>query len=393
MRVQLKEHQKVAVKWIQEHGYQCMLCDDMGLGKTATALSGIAEWLDMGRYLIVCPASLKLNWCHEIKMWLNIDTVPDNMTDYPIAVTNYERLGAYKDIIKEQNFIGAIFDESHYLKNPNSTRTKLAIELCRYIAFVMLLSGTPMVSGPADLAPQLDVLRLLPDFGGYMKFYRRYCNPVQTPYGWDFTGASHIAELHKKLKKFMIRRTKEECGINLPPKQIIDIPVTNCIQPYAHTLQDMELQQQVVNDVKYPYAVDFINNLLLSGKRPVVFVHHKNLMKDLMDKYGNIAVNIYGGQTAEERECAVRRFQNEEVALIFCSLQASATGITLTSSDTAVFLEYLWSPSISKQAQDRIHRISQTRPVTIYNLYCPGSIESQKEIRSYIKELDMEGVL
>lgn len=250
-----------------------------------------------------------------------------------------------------------------------------------------------MLSGPADLASQLDELRLLPDFGGYKKFYHRYCDPVKTPYGWDFTGASHTAELHKKLKKFMIRRTKEECGINLPPKQIIDIPIVECAQPYASTLQDMELQQQEVNDIKYPYAIDFINNLLQNGKRPVVFVHHKNLMKDLMNKYRNIAVNIYGGQTAEERECAVRRFQNEEVALIFCSLQASATGITLTSSDTAVFLEYLWSPSISKQAQDRIHCISQTRPVTIYNLYYPGSIESQKEIRSYVKELDMEGVL
>ena len=191
----------------------------------------------------------------------------------------------------------------------------------------------------------------------------------------------------------MIRRTKKECGINLPPKQIIDVPIVECTQPYASTLQDMELQQQEVNNIKYPYAIDFISNLLQNGKRPVVFVHHKKLMKDLMNKYRDIAVNIYGGQTAEERECSVRMFQNREVPLIFCSLQASATGITLTSSDTAVFLEYLWSPSISKQAQDRIHRISQTKPVTIYNLYCPKSIESQKEIRSYVKELDMEGVL
>ena len=116
----------------------------------------------------------------------------------------------------------------------------------------------------------------------------------------------------------MIRRTKEECGINLPPKQIIDIPIVECAQPYASTLQDMELQQQEVNNIKYPYAIDFINNLLQNGKRPVVFVHHKNLMKDLMDKYRNIAVNIYGGQTAEERECL--RSADTLLSSVFVSL-------------------------------------------------------------------------
>ena len=90
---------------------------------------------------------------------------------------------------------------------------------------------------------------------------------------------------------------------------------------------------------------------------------------------------------------AIDAFQDEDVPLIFCSLQASATGITLTSSDTAVFLEYLWSPAVSQQAQDRIHRLSQTKPVTIYNLYCPKSIEMQKGMRSYAKELDMKGIL
>lgn len=56
-------------------------------------------------------------------------------------------------------------------------------------------------------------------------------------------------------------------------------------------------------------------------------------------------------------------------------------------------MEYLWSPSVSKQAQDRVHRISQTRDVTIYNLYCPKPIEEQQGMRSFIKELDMRGVL
>lgn len=105
------------------------------------------------------------------------------------------------------------------------------------------------------------------------------------------------------------------------------------------------------------------------------------------------SVQIYGGQSVEDRNDAVEKFQNGEVPIILCSLQASATGLTLTSSRVAVFMEYLWSPSVSKQAQDRVHRISQTRDVTIYNLYCPQSIEEQQGMRSFVKELDMKGVL
>lgn len=76
-----------------------------------------------------------------------------------------------------------------------------------------------MVSGPCDLAPLLDILGLLPLFGGYEGFYKRYCNPIWNGYGWDYTGSSNKDELKEKLKKYMIRRTKKECGIKLPQKR------------------------------------------------------------------------------------------------------------------------------------------------------------------------------
>lgn len=250
-----------------------------------------------------------------------------------------------------------------------------------------------MVSGPCDLAPLLDILGLLPLFGGYEGFYKRYCNPIWNGYGWDYTGSSNKDELKEKLKKYMIRRTKKECGIKLPQKKIVDVPVVEYKQSFAESLQEIEEQTQVVNRLKYPYAIKFIDGLLAKGKRPVVFVHHRDLMRKLTKHYGKKAVKITGGQSMENRQKAIDAFQDEDIPLIFCSLQASATGITLTSSDTAVFLEYLWSPAVSQQAQDRIHRLSQTKPVTIYNLYCPKSIEMQKGMRSYAKELDMKGIL
>lgn len=391
--MELKLYQQEAVNILKD-SYQMILADEMGLGKTATALKSFEDMLKEGRrLLVVCPASLKLNWCREIKLWLGYDVEPDKLMKGYVSVTNYERLKEAAKWSKLGVFSAVIFDEAHYLKNPESKRHYWAKVCAGYMQKRFLLTGTPMVSGPCDIAALLDVLGLLPLLGGYQKFYKRFCDPVWTGYGWDYSGSSNQEELHNFLKKYMIRRTKKECGIKLPRKTIVDVPMVECQQPYAETFKAIEMQQRRVNNLKFPYAVSFLDKLVLEGKRPVVFVHHRELMDKLIKKYKDKAVNIYGGQNMYQREEAVRRFQNEEIPLIICSLQASATGITLTSSDTAVFLEYLWSPAVSKQAQDRIHRLSQTKPVTIYNLYCPGSIELQKELRSYAKELDMKGIL
>ena len=393
--MQLKPYQQVAADRISK-SYQLILADEMGLGKTAELLRGL--WPTFVSYrtrkiLVVCPASLKWNWVREIKQWFGpFIAKPDDMR-LRIVVTNYERLKNYVDYARKGLFGTVVFDEAHYLKNPKSQRFYYANVIATYAEKRFLLTGTPMVSGPCDLAPLLDILGLLPLFGGYEGFYKRYCNPIWNGYGWDYSGSSNKDELKEKLKKYMIRRTKKECGIKLPPKKIVDVPVVECKQSFAESLQEIEEQTQVVNRLKFPYSIKFIDDLLAKGKRPVVFVHHRDLMRKLAKHYGKKAVKITGGQSMENRQKAIDAFQDEDVPLIFCSLQASATGITLTSSDTAVFLEYLWSPAVSQQAQDRIHRLSQTKPVTIYNLYCPKSIETQKGMRSYAKELDMKGIL
>ena len=389
--MELKPHQIEAVQRIKDE-YQVLLCDDMGLGKTATALKGIEDRLKEGRYLVVCPASLKLNWCHEIAVWLDTQIEPDNFFDYPIAVTNYERLKSNFLAIRKAGFIGVIFDEAHYMKNNESDRGFYGIKIGWMFPYRMLLTGTPMLSGPKDLAPLLDCMGLINEFGGYTDFYKRYCIKVNNGYGIGYDGSKHVRELNNRLKKWMIRRTKKEVGLELPPKQIIRIPVCKLSQPYASTFHEMEESQRIVNITKMPYALDFLNNLLEQGKRPVVFVHHRDVMNELRSVYGK-AGYIVGGQSPRSRDKHVADFQQGKTDMIICSLQASSVGITLTSSDTAVFLEYLWSPSVHDQARDRIHRITQKKPVTIYELYCAGSIEDQKDYNAFCKQLDMRDIL
>lgn len=389
---ELKDYQRAGVEFIKDN-YQILLADEMGLGKTATALKGIEDRLQEERQLVVCPASLKYNWCEEIKIWLGLDVEPDNLTDFPIAVTNYERLKDSFAEIKAQHFGGVIFDEAHYMKNKDSIRSIYGRKVGWMYPYVLLLTGTPMVSGPVDLAPLLDCLGLIDEFGGYFKFYQRYCDPLKTRYGWDYSGSSYKSELKRKLKPFLLRRTKKEVGIKLPPKNIVKVPVCRLNQDFASDFSTMERNQRFVNEVKLSFALGFLDNLLMQGKRPVVFVHHRDLMEELMDRYKDIAVNVVGGQSMDKRNKNVHDFQNLKKNMIVCSLQASAVGLTLTSSDTAVFLEYLWSPSVLQQAMDRVHRITQGNPVTIYELYCKGSIEDQKDFTSFCKEVEMRGIL
>lgn len=189
--MELKPYQQGAVNILKD-SYQMILADEMGLGKTATALKSFEDMLRMGRrLLVVCPASLKLNWCREIKLWLGYDVEPDKLMKGYVSVTNYERLKEAAKWSKLGVFSAVIFDEAHYLKNPESKRHYWAKVCAGYMQKRFLLTGTPMVSGPCDIAALLDALGLLPLLGGYQKFYKRYCDPTWNGYGWDYSGSSN----------------------------------------------------------------------------------------------------------------------------------------------------------------------------------------------------------
>lgn len=408
-QIELKEYQIEGVKFLQSH-WECILADEMGLGKTVTTLMAIKDWVEEQRklqkpkrVLIITPASLQWSWIREIKKWYGEEEYKHL---YPksewngICLDTYENMKNWaikrkgkKNLSEWWNTDIVIFDEAHYLKNPNSQRHFWAKEIAKTCTRIYLLTGTPMSSGPKDIASLLDVMWQLDSFGGYKTFYKRYCDPFYNGFGYDYSGASNQGELHKRLKSYLLRRTKKSVGLKLPPKTVKNICVGSMEQEYASTFEEMEDYSRMVIREKLPLAIEFINNLVSNGKRPVVFVHHKILLENLRQKYKNKCVAIYGGQDRDKRQESIDKFQAGDVPIIICSLMASAVGLTLTSSDTAVFLEYLWSPDISKQAEDRIHRLSQTKPCTIYNLYMNYSIEQQKLLTIYAKQLRMEGIL
>lgn len=387
--MKLLPHQVEGVRRILSHSSSFM-CDDMGLGKTATVITAV---LQRGAFpiLVVCPAAIKENWKREFKTWGNVEAYVDTI-NAPICIINYERMEKVRYIIKDYGFKQVIFDESHLLKTEKAKRSIIAKEWARLIPFKVLITGTPMLNRPLELLNQLDILNRLDEVGGRDNFLNRFCGKRKGYGGYDYKGFSHLDHLEKLMDKIWIRRVKADLSHKLPKKNIIKVPICRLLQPPPSSLIEIERLDRVVVEVKLPLIYDFIDRLLATGEKVVVFVHHHKIGDALMARYPN-ASQIVGGQNKKERQANIDAFQLGDKQLIVCSLLASAVGLTLTSARLAVFLEYPWSPSLLSQAQDRIHRLSQTKECFIYYLYAKDSIDEYRLNTNKAKEIIISNVI
>ena len=351
------------------------MADDMGLGKTRTVLEAV---IDRGLYpiLVVCPASLKWNWAKEFKTWKNIEVVPEDFTA-DIVIVNYESLRKYALEIAHKDFVQVIFDECHVLKNSQSGRGLLCKDIANNIPYRVMISGSPVLNRPEELVHQFDILGIINWFGGKKKFLDKYCDPQETRYGKQYQGFSYLHDLKKVLKNALIRRVKEDLESQLPAKTITAVPIMELPQEKPCSLEQIERQERAVLSRKLPLSLTSIQDQINKHGKVVVFVHHHSVGAALLKEYPNACV-IKGSQSAKARQAQVDRFQNTDCPIIICSLVAAAVGITLTAAHVAIFLEFPWSPTLLRQAQDRVHRIGQTKPVDIYYLYAKGSIDQYR---------------
>jgi SWI/SNF-related matrix-associated actin-dependent regulator 1 of chromatin subfamily A len=232
----LKPFQKAGVEFLLAN-LSAILADEMGLGKTIQTIAALIQQ-NAFPALIVCPASLKLNWEKEIKKWTDktvqiVNGKSPEKADFTIV--NYESL----EKVKDTDFVSVVFDESHKLKNGAMAKDKKtgiyeyktkcvreAFRVSKNAKVRYLLSGTPMVNRPVELVSQLDILGKIDELGGAWKFKMRYCDGQKKRYGWDFSGATNIEELKANLRKIcLIRREKKNVLQELPDKQRQEIPV------------------------------------------------------------------------------------------------------------------------------------------------------------------------
>lgn len=416
-----------------------LLADDMGLGKTAQVLVAINSDPEIHSVLVICPASVKLNWVREAKRWLTREfrvaylsgrtPEPLDLSGNVLYVINYDIAAAWSKELSRHLWDVIVLDESHYLKNTKAQRTKAILgskigqEFPLRSKRRIALSGTPIVNRPVEAWPVLAWLD--PErWGNFWAYAKRYCGAYHNGWGWDFSGASNLEELNARLRKtIMLRRTKNEVLKDLPSKirQVLELPANGAssiirrereewerwqdeiakakaavelakaeseealAQAFANlqrvvrvAFNEMSKVRHEVALAKAPVAVEHIRDVLESKEKVVVWVHHRDVAEILVDGLKDYnPVVVLGGVSAEERAEAVRRFQEDSSVRVFVGgITAAAEGITLTAADTAIFVELDWRPGKLLQAEDRIHRIGQTRGVLVQYLVFEGSLDA-----------------
>ena len=369
--------------------------DEMGLGKTIQAI-GVINATRPETVLVVCPASLKLNWRNELRRWLvdarDIDIVNGGGEVFPsypdIVVINYDVLAKHAAELHGRQWGLVIIDEAHYCKNPKAKRTKaaLAIQADRKL----LLTGTPIPNRPVELQPLAGYLA--PEkFGDFFRFAKRYCGAERNNWGWDFSGASNLPDLQEQLRSsILVRRLKADVLDELPPKQRQVIVLDGAdyreelrlekLAEAALEVTSPEVRFEELSEVRHRLAVAKVPAILehLKGiDHPVVvFAHHKDVVRALADELD--AVTLTGDHTTEERQAAVEAFQRGDAQYFIGSIGAAGVGITLTRSSHVVFAELDWVPGNLSQCEDRCHRIGQHDSVLVQHLVVDDSIDARQ---------------
>ncbi len=444
-----------------------LLADEPGLGKTAQAIRVCDHFEDVRRVLVVCPASLKINWQREWKMWSQKSRAvgvafSDKVPSADVVIVNYDIVDRNGQTLTELVWDMTICDEAHMLRNPGAKRTQRVLGLgCQGVRTKrkLLLTGTPLLARPIELYPLLWWLDPK-GWGTYEQFGERYCGDtervivirkghrdnykvvtaVQYPKTyWDlvikpklvkpfpqirvigkYQGAKNLGELSRRIAPFMVRRTKEEVLPQLPEKirQVIEIDPDDAalailcrehdlwrrLRQYAAKEgkssdwkdvvrnpknQDIiSVTRQELVKTKVPLVLEFVERALDSGEKLVVFGYHIEPLKLLKEKLGDKAV-MFTGQTAQsKRQEFVDRFQSDPTCSVFIGQYVAAgVGLTLTASRHVLFIEPDWTPAIMEQAEDRVHRISQTRGVLCQYLVYADSIEAEV-VRAAVKKQD-----
>jgi len=404
------EHQKVAVEKLLAND-KFILADDMGLGKTTSAVIASLE-SGAKKVLIVCPASLKINWEREIKNYTDrkILIVEGRRwgSTFDFYIINYDIIKNYHSTDKSEDsddykllvagFDLAIVDEAHYISNTTANRTRLLNDVLEKIPKVWLLTGTPMTSRPINYFNLLKIVNspLTLNWQGYV---RRYCAGYQFRVGgrkvWNTSGASNLDELRERTKNLVLRRMKTDI-LDLPEKLI-----TPVFLELKSTFYDEELEEfmritkenkdkesisvtinrlmkirQLIAIEKVPYTCELIDKFIEQGKKVIVFTNFTSSLDMIHEKYKKKSVVLDGRMSKDKRQESVDRFQNEDKIKIFISnIVAGGVGITLTAAETVIMNDLSFVPAHHSQAEDRAYRYGQKNNVLVYYPVFENTVE------------------
>ncbi len=403
------DHQKEAIQNLLENK-KFILADDMGLGKTTSTIIAALE-SSSKKVLIICPATLKINWKREIENYSNksiyIAESKNFSAEHDFVIINYDIIKNFHDPKKKDdsqvlaaNFDLVVVDEAHYIKNGTAQRTKLINDIVKQVDRLWLLTGTPMTSRPMDYFNLLSLVDS-PVSKNWMAYAIRYCAGYQFKVGnrkvWNITGSSNLEELRERTSGTILRRLKENV-LDLPEKIITPVYLKLKSKAYEDvmgeyydwydknpeeskslTVQFSKLTKvrQIIADEKIQQTIELAENIIEQDKKVIIFCNFTDSLNKIVEHFGKTAVKLDGSMSQSQRQFSVDQFQeNEKIKVFVGNIKAAGTGITLTAGEAAIFNDLSFLPSDHAQAEDRSYRYGQKNNVLVYYPVFENTVEA-----------------
>ncbi|MCA1778525.1 MAG: DEAD/DEAH box helicase, partial [Xanthomonadaceae bacterium] len=447
LRAELRPYQADGLNWLQflaVNDFAGVLADDMGLGKTVQTLAHILLEKQAGRLdhpvLVVAPTSLLFNWRAEARRFapdLKVLVLhgPQRRREFhrlsrqDLVLTSYALVTRDIEMLERQCFHLVLLDEAQYIKNP---RARISQAVRRLDAHHRLaLSGTPIENHLGELWSLFDFL--MPGLLGDAKAFKRY---FREPIERD-QNAARAHELNRRIRPFLMRRTKTEVAPELPEKiEIMRIAelasaqrglydrvrselygrVSQAVEAHGlarsrivvldallrlrqiccdpRLLRDLNPEDWAGRSAKLDLLMEMLPKLLSEGRRILLFSQFTgmlNLIEQELHKRALEWVKLTG--RTRDRQAPVRRFQQREVALFLVSLKAGGVGLNLTAADTVIHYDPWWNPATEDQATDRAHRIGQDKTVMVYRLYAEDTVEQKIRLMQQSKRQLVQDLL
>ncbi|OIO72900.1 MAG: DNA/RNA helicase [Zetaproteobacteria bacterium CG1_02_53_45] len=429
LRAQLRDYQREGLSWMQfllQMKLAGILADDMGLGKTVQALAHILKEKEEGRLkhpaLVIAPTSLMHNWRREAEKFTpDLDVLVvhgptraqhfEQLASHDLVLTTYPLLARDFDVLVEQPWHLLILDEAQNIKNPRAKASQLVRKL--KAGHKLCMTGTPMENHLGELWAQFDFLMpgYLFDQRGFTRMFRK---PIEIE-----ADVARQETLNTRIRPFLLRRSKEQVALELPPKTEIirsieledkqrelyesvrlamqkrvrdAVTAMGLAQSQIVVLDALLKMRQVCCDprlmsglkgvppasAKLDMLLEMLPEMIEEGRRILLFSQFTSMLALIEKEMQRLDIGYVKltGQT-KDRETPIERFQNEEVPLFLISLKAGGVGLNLTAADTVIHYDPWWNPAAEAQATDRAHRIGQDKAVFVYKLITEGTVEEK----------------
>ena len=421
----LRKYQRDGYRWLRTldgYGMGGILADDMGLGKTVQVLSYLLAMKESGQRLpslIVCPASLVLNWqeeCQKFTPQLSCVAVDGDAAhraelakqwaEADLVVTSYDLMRRDEELYSGQQFYACILDEAQAIKNHTTQKYKAVCGVNSKVRFA--LTGTPVENRLGELWSIFSFL-----MPGYLPPYKTFCARFEKPIVQE-DDKDALRRLNQLTGPFILRRMKSEVLKELPPKTenlhrieldeqqrklylaaVVDArEKLRAAKPedkmavfaVLMRLREICCDPRLVADnwdggsAKLDACMELVTAAVEGGHRILLFSQFTSMLELLakrLDEAGVSHFTLQGSTPKPVRAELVRRFNSGEADVFLISLRAGGTGLNLTAADIVIHYDPWWNVAAQNQATDRAYRIGQRNPVQVYKLIAQDTIEEK----------------